>query len=305
MNAHHLVIGAGPVGSALASRLAAAGADVTVVTRSGSGPQGPGIRRVALDASSATALLEAAPAAAIYNCANPPYHRWPQEWPPLASAFIAYARRTGAVLVTCSNLYGYGPHDGPLTEDLPLAATGAKGRVRSQMWADALALHEAGEIRVTEVRGSDYVCAGEQSRMGDRVVPRILAGKGVQLVGALDTPHTWTSPGDVARLMAVAGSDERAWGKAWHVPSNAPRTQREVVCEIADAAAVPRVKVSGVPAPMLWGLGLVNPAIRELKETDYQFNAPFILDDSAARTAFDLQPTPWSTMLADLVAAYR
>jgi hypothetical protein len=62
--------------------------------------------------------------------------------------------------------------------------------------------------------------------------------------------------------MAVAGSDERAWGKAWHVPSNAPRTQREVVCEIADAAAVPRVKVSGVPAPMLWGLGLVNPAIR-------------------------------------------
>ena len=305
MNAHHLVIGAGPVGSALASRLAAAGADVTVVTRSGSGPQGPGIRRVALDASSATALLDAAPATAIYNCANPPYHRWPQEWPPLASAFIAYAKRTGAVLVTCSNLYGYGPHDGPLTEDLPLAATGAKGRVRSQMWADALALHEAGEIRVTEVRGSDYVCAGEQSRMGDRVVPRILAGKGVQLVGALDTPHTWTSPGDVARLMAVAGSDERAWGKAWHVPSNAPRTQREVVGEIADAAAVPRVKVSGVPAPMLWGLGLVNPAIRELKETDYQFNAPFILDDSAARTAFDLQPTPWSTMLADLVAAYR
>ncbi len=306
MNNHHLVVGAGSVGSALASQLSAAGADVTVVTRSGSGPQVPGIRTVALDASNATALLESVPASvAIYNCVNPPYHRWPQEWPPLAAAFITYAQRTGAVLVTCSNLYGYGPQSGPLTEELPLAATGTKGRVRTQMWADALALHHAGEIRATEVRGSDYLFPGAQSRMGDRVVPRILAGKGVQLVGALDTPHSWTSPVDVARLMAVVGSDERAWGRAWHVPSNAPRTQQEVVCDIADAAACPRVKVGEVPASMLWGLGLVNPGIRELKETDYQFSAPFILDDTAARTAFGLEPTPWSTMLAHLVTSYR
>ena len=306
MNNHHLVVGAGSVGSALASQLSAAGADVTVVTRSGSGPQVPGIRTVALDASNATALLESVPASvAIYNCVNPPYHRWPQEWPPLAAAFITYAQRTGAVLVTCSNLYGYGPQSGPLTEDLSLAATGTKGRVRTQMWADALALHHAGEIRATEVRGSDYLFPGAQSRMGDRVVPRILAGKGVQLVGALDTPHSWTSPVDVARLMAVVGSDERAWGRAWHVPSNAPRTQQEVVCDIADAAACPRVKVGEVPAPILWALGLVNPGIRELKETDYQFSAPFILDDTAARTAFGLEPTPWSTMLAHLVTSYR
>ena len=306
MNNHHLVVGAGSVGSALASQLSAAGADVTVVTRSGSGPQVPGIRTVALDASNATALLESVPASvAIYNCVNPPYHRWPQEWPPLAAAFITYAQRTGAVLVTCSNLYGYGPQSGPLTEELPLAATGTKGRVRTQMWADALALHHAGEIRSTEVRGSDYLFPGAQSRMGDRVVPRILAGKGVQLVGALDTPHSWTSPVDVARLMAVVGSDERAWGRAWHVPSNAPRTQQEVVCDIADAAACPRVKVGEVPAPILWALGLVNPGIRELKETDYQFSAPFILDDTAARTAFGLEPTPWSTMLAHLVTSYR
>ena len=306
MNNHHLVVGAGSVGSALASQLSAAGADVTVVTRSGSGPQVPGIRTVALDASNATALLESVPASvAIYNCVNPPYHRWPQEWPPLAAAFITYAQRTGAVLVTCSNLYGYGPQSGPLTEELPLAATGTKGRVRTQMWADALALHHAGEIRATEVRGSDYLFPGAQSRMGDRVVPRILAGKGVQLVGALDTPHSWTSPVDVARLMAVVGSDERAWGRAWHVPSNAPRTQQEVVCDIADAAACPRVKVGEVPAPILWALGLVNPGIRELKETDYQFSAPFILDDTAARTAFGLEPTPWSTMLAHLVTSYR
>lgn len=72
----HLVIGTGSVGSAVAQQLSDAGSEVVVVSRSGSGPDGAGIRRVAADASSVDALLQAAPdAAAIYNCANPAYHR--------------------------------------------------------------------------------------------------------------------------------------------------------------------------------------------------------------------------------------
>ena len=88
----HLVVGAGSVGSAVARQLAGQGSQVVVVTRSGSGPEGPGIKRVAANASSVDALTEAAPAAvAIYNCANPAYHRCAQDWPPMASAFLAYA----------------------------------------------------------------------------------------------------------------------------------------------------------------------------------------------------------------------
>ena len=88
----HLVVGAGSVGSAVARQLAGQESEVVVVTRSGSGPGGPGIKRVAADASSVDALTEAAPeAVAIYNCANPAYHRWAQDWPPIASAFLAYA----------------------------------------------------------------------------------------------------------------------------------------------------------------------------------------------------------------------
>ena len=302
----HVVVGAGPVGRALAHRLAASGDAVTVVTRSGSGPDHPGITKVKADIASPDALLGAAPAAAaIYNCANPKYHRWPTDWPPMASSLLAYAERTGGVLVTCSNLYGYGPHAGALTPDLPLAATGVKGQIRAGMWLEAKALHDAGRIRVTEVRGSDYVMPSDQSRLGDRVVPRLLAGKGVQMVGGLDQAHTWTSPADVAALMAVLGQDERGWGRAWHVPSNALRTQREAIDDLADAAGVPRVKVSRLPDLALRGLGLFMPLIGELAETMYQFDAPFILDDSLTRQTFGLEPTPWSAMLAAQVAAYR
>jgi nucleoside-diphosphate-sugar epimerase len=302
----HLVVGAGEVGSATARLLAEAGVRVVVVTRSGSGPQHELITRVAADASSVDELLAACPdAVVIYNCVNPPYDKWVTLWPPMADAFIAYAERTHAVLATCSNLYGYGPVDVPMTEDLPLAAPGIKAQVRISMWRDAKAANDAGRIRATEVRGSDYLCPGPQSMLGDRVVPRVLRGKSVQLLGDLDQPHSWTAPVDVARTLITVAADERGWGRAWHVPSNAPRSQREAVGDLAAAAGVPAVKVSPVPAALLWAIGLFQPTMRELKETDYQRERPYLLDESAARATFGIAPTPWDELLADMVAHYR
>ena len=301
----HLIVGAGSVGTELARVLQADGQQVLLVSRRGIAPDG--IRAVAADASSVEALLEAAPtASAVYNCANPRYHEWARDWPPIANALLDYAERTGAVLATCSNLYGYGPVDVPMTESLPLASREVKGRIRADMWTEALARHDAGRIRATEVRGSDYIAASEQSRVGStRVVPRVLAGKSVSLLGGLDYPHSWTSPTDVAKLLARVATDERAWGRAWHVPSNAPRTQRQVMDDLADAAGVARVRVSELPYAVLWSLGIVSPLFREFREMAYQMQRPYILDDSAARSTFGLEPTPWQEMLAQVIKHYR
>lgn len=262
---------------------------------------------MAADAASLDALLGAAPKAdAIYNCVNPPYHRWAQDWPPLATAFLSYAERTGAVLATCSNLYGYGPVNSPMTESLPLSTQGRKGRVRAKMWLDAQALHGAGRIRATEVRGSDYVYAGEQSLVGSsRVVPRILAGRPVSLIGSVDEPHSWTYPTDVARLLISVAVDDRAWGKAWHVPTNAPRTQRQVMNDLADAAGVEHVRVSQLSPVITRILGVFNPAIRELEETAYQRDRPFVIHDTAARTTLGIDPTPWEEIMRAVIASYR
>lgn len=303
----HLVIGSGSVGAALATQLAASGEEVILVSRRGIGPQNPRINTVAADATSSQRLLEIAPRAeAIYNCANPEYHKWPQDWPPLASAFLEYAERTGAVLATCSNLYGYGPVTEPLSTSLPLLASGSKGRVRAAMWLEAKKLHDAGRIRATEVRGSDYITASDASRIASaRVVPRILAGKSVSLIGPINQPHSWTAPRDVAALLIAAARDPFAWGKAWHVPSNPPRTQREVIDDIADTAQVEHVKVQEVPRSVTRILGLFNPAIRELDETAHQWDRPFVIDDAESRAAFGLQPTPWHEILDEIVLRYR
>jgi nucleoside-diphosphate-sugar epimerase len=302
----HVVVGAGEVGSSLASQLAESGEHVVVVTRSGTGPDHSNIKKVSVDAANYEVLVATVPrAAVVYNAVNPPYDKWPTDWPPIANSLLRYAESTGAVLVTCSNLYGYGPGNETMTETLPLAATGTKGKVRAQMWHDARKLSETGRIRATEVRASDFICKGMGSRFGDRVVPSVLTGKEVQMLGKLDALHSWSYPPDVARLMIVVGKDERAWGKAWHVPSNPPRTQRQVMEDITHAVEGSKVQIRAISSALVFLLGMFNALIRELRETAYQFDRTFIMDDSAARKAFDFEPTPWNDVIKDLVAAYK
>lgn len=302
--ARHLVIGAGPIGTATASLLAERGHDVVLVSRSGHSG-GPEVSSTAADASDGAAMSELARGTvAIYNCANPAYHRWPQDWPPIADALLRAAETSGAVLATVSNLYAYGPVDGPMTEALPLSTGGAKGRVRARMFTEALAAHRAGRIRMTEVRGSDYVGPGAESHLGDRVVPRVLAGKKVSVLGSAETPHTWTYTRDMARMLVTAADDERAWGRAWHVPSNPPRTQREAIDDLARLAGATPVNVGTLPNVLLRAMGLVNPMMRELQETRYQFERPFVMDSDDAQATFGVHPTPWDEVLAETLRSY-
>ena len=307
MGESYLVVGAGVIGSRVAAMLAERGDHVSVVSRRGSGPAAPaGITRVAADAADAGAMARLAEGtAAIYNCVNPPYHRWPADWPPIAASVLGAAERSGAVLITLSNLYGYGPRvpggydeAHPMTEATPLAATGRKGRVRARVWQDALAAHQAGRVRVAEVRAADFVGPGAQSALGERIVRRVRQGKSVSVLGRADRPHTWSFTDDVARMVVTAGTDPRAWGRAWHVPSNEPRSQRQVIDDLARAAGVGHVRVGEIPSVVLRGMGLVWPLMRELRETEYQFRDDFVMDSSAAQATFGLKPTPWEEIVA-------
>ena len=162
----HVVVGAGPVGTRTALLLAESGERVRVMTRSGSGPEHPLVECVAADASDVDVLRRhSAGAVALYNCANPAYTRWDTDWPPIATALLDAAASSGAVLATVSNLYGYGRVQAPMGPQTPLAPSDHKGEVRVRMWRESLAAHEAGRVRVVEVRASDYADAGASSHL--------------------------------------------------------------------------------------------------------------------------------------------
>ena len=301
----HLVVGAGPIGSAVVRRLVAGGDTVRLVTRSGSGPELPGVERIAADAGDADRLATLARGAdVVYNCANPAYHRWVTDWPPIAQALLSAAEASGAVLVTCSNLYGYGPVSGPMTEDLPLAAPFTKGRVRAQMWQDALAAHTAGRVQVTEARGADYVGPGAESHLGDRTIPKLLAGKKVSVMPSADSLHTWTYTEDMAATLVAIGGDERAWGRPWHVPSALTVSQHEALERLAVLAGAPAPRITTYSPLLLKALGLVSPMIRELPEVAYQLEHDFVLDSSAAQRELGLVPTPADDVLEAILTPY-
>jgi nucleoside-diphosphate-sugar epimerase len=295
----HVIVGAGAVGSTAAQLLAERGEQVRVVSRSGSGPAHANIERVAADATDAARLAELAEGAvALYNCANPLYHRWLTDWPPLAAALLVAAERSGAVLATVSNLYGYGEVDGPITPDTPLAATHPKLKLRADMWRDALAAHEAGRIRATEVRGSDYLEAN--SIFSFALAKPLRGGKRAYVPAKLDVPHSWTSITDVARTLIAAATTEQAWGKAWLVPTNAPMTVRELGRRFAEVHGLPTPKISAAPYALLWTAGLFSPMMRELRTTHYQFARPFTIDSTQTERTLDIAPTPMDAALKNV-----
>ncbi|TCO22312.1 nucleoside-diphosphate-sugar epimerase [Kribbella steppae] len=310
----HVIVGAGPVGSATARLLAARGEQVRLITRSGSGPQqlpgrstsGAGIECVAADASDEVALeRHTAGAVALYSCAGPAYHRWTTDWPPLGAALVRAAEASGAVLVTTGNLYGYGEVDGPMTEEMPLRANSVKGRVRAKLWEDALAAHEAGRIRTAEVRGSDYLGAHAVSPFSVMVLPKVIAGGRGTAPADLDAPHSWTYVGDVARTLVAVAADEKAWGRPWHAPTPPPMSIRELAGRAAELAGAPAARVAKMPGVALRLAGLFNPAAREMIETQYQWQRPFVVDSKAATVAFGIEPTPTDEALRETIDGIR
>jgi nucleoside-diphosphate-sugar epimerase len=303
----HVVFGTGAIGMALIEQLRADGKRVRAVNRSGSADVPAGVEVVGGNASSKEFAMEAsAGAEVVYSSLNPPYTSWPEMFPPLQAAVIEGAASAGAKLVVVDNLYMYGPTDGqPLTEDLPHSATTRKGSVRAQMAKDLMDAHETGKVRVTVGRASDYFGPrGLLTAMGERVFYPALAGKKAQVMGDPDQPHTYSYLPDVARDLIVLGERSEADGKAWHLLNAPAVTTREFV-DMVFAAVGNEPGVQVMPRLMVNVVGLFNANVRELKEMLYEFEEPFVVDDSRFKAAFGGNATPLSEAIEATVEWFR
>lgn len=310
----HVVVGKGPIGRTLAHLLADQGHEVLVLSRSGGLPGNlsdtppRGVVADTVDATDAAELTAAADGAdALHNCVNPPYHRWATRWPPIADALLTAAERTGAVLVTAGNLYGYGRGTTTMTEGSPLASTETKGRVRAEMWDQARRRHEAGDLRATEIRGSDYLGPGAEAHAhaGPRMLAPMLAGRTLRPLGSADQPHTWTYLPDFAAAMAAAACTASAWGSAWHVPSPEPLSYRQLATRFARAAGAPEPRISPLPIPVVRLLGAVAPMLREIAAVGYQFTEPFVMESAVSAATLGVTATDWDTIVAETLAEHR
>jgi nucleoside-diphosphate-sugar epimerase len=296
-NPHHVVLGAGPVGRAIVAELVGRGITPTVVTRSGTDVPGATARRADItDADQLAAAI--AGTAVVYQCAQPAYHRWQEEFPALQAGVVDAVSRAGALLVVVENLYGYGPVDGALDETLPLRATTKKGAVRARMYLDLVEAHQAGRIRMVVARASDFVGPHvDGSAFGQRFVAQVTAGKKVDVLGDPEALHSVTFVADLAVAMVRLAHAPEAWGRAWHVPNAPAVAQRELV-EIAGRAAGTRPTIRRVARWQLRALGMFSPPMRETVEMAYEFEHDFVVDHSDYTAHFGDHATPLNDAFA-------
>jgi nucleoside-diphosphate-sugar epimerase/mannose-6-phosphate isomerase-like protein (cupin superfamily) len=301
-----VIFGFGQVGQALAKELVGRGKKVRVVSRSGRGPLLEGVDHVMGDATRpAFCRAVCTGAEVVYLCLNAPYDRWAEELPPLQEAVLAGAEASSSKLVVLENVYMYGPHDCPLTESLPYAATDMKGVTRSRMSEALLAAHGSGRVRVSIGRASDFFGPNViASQLGERAFAPLVAGKAVQMIGDPDAPHSYAYVPDVARGLATLGERPEADGRAWHLPSVETHSTREML-RIAGEIAGVETKVSSIPPMLLALLARVNPIIREVRAVGYQLDRPFLVDSSAFEQTFDVRATPLKEALTATVEWYR
>lgn len=303
--AERVVLGAGPLGLAVARVLAEQDRRATLVTRSGTAPA-PHTMVVSADVTQVDEARRACRGASVvYHCVGAPYGEWARTLPAVMRGAIEGAASADATLVYGDNLYMYGPGDRPLTEGVDHAATGRNGRVRARLAHELLDAHRAGTVRATIGRSSDfYGPHARHSIVGDGVFRRVLQGRAARVLGDPGTPHTYTFIDDFARALVTLGEREQAWGRAWHVPSADTLTTRGFVELVYRELGRPP-RITTAPSMAIRLLGLVDLTMRGVHEVLYQSQRPWVVDHDAFARAFGADPTPHADAIRSTLAWYR
>jgi nucleoside-diphosphate-sugar epimerase len=303
----HVVLGAsGAAGSAILTALVDGGFDARGVNRSGPGPAAPdGVDWRTADATSVDGLRVALEGADVaYMAAQPPYHRWPQEFPDMVARVLAAAVAVGARrLVMVDNLYAYGPGASPMTEASPQAATDAKGRTRAAMADALLAAHHEGRIEVVIGRASDYFGPGAVNSAITALAIQPAAGRGkLRWMGSMEMPHSCAYMPDVARALVALGSAPDTSGRIWHLPHAPAVTGAQFLALVNGCLPEPRA-TAVVSTRMLRLAAPFHRISRESLPLAHQWTEPFLVDDAAFRTRFQqFASTPMPEAVAATVA---
>jgi nucleoside-diphosphate-sugar epimerase len=303
----HVVLGAtGGVGHSIVQALAAQGAHVRAVNRSGRPVEGSSVEVAPADLTNRDSTLAACQGASVvYHCAGAPYQQWATLFPGMLDNIIAAASATGATLVYTDNCYMYAPTSQPLTEESLQAPVTRKGKLRQQLAATVLTAHRQGRIRATIGRAPDFYGPGVRaSAVGDQLFSALVAGKRVPWLGKLDLPHALAYVDDFAHGLITLGTREQALGQVWHIPVAEALTGRQFITLASELAGVP-ARPLATPALLLSVVGLTNPVVRESVEMLYEFTEPYLFDWSKYRSAFGGEPTPHREALQPTVTWYR
>jgi nucleoside-diphosphate-sugar epimerase len=303
----HVIFGTGPLGRSVLHALNQKEVRIRMVNRTGLSDVSQPVEIVKSNILTGEGLNEAvAGASIVYQCANPPYNRWVDQFPTMQSNILNAAAAVNAKVVIGENVYMYGDTDtAVMTEDSPYAATTRKGIVRAQMAMDAITADKNRTVRVTIGRGSDFFGPfATNSMMGERQIGRAVRGTKASLVGNIDVPHSFTYINDFGRALVSLALNDSADRNVWHVPNAPALTQREFMnCVFSEIGREPAMSAMGRLMMRIGGVFI--PEARESVEMMYQFEKPFIVDSTKFEKQFGWSATDISVAIKETVVWYK
>ena len=231
---------------------------------------------------------------------------WRRDWPVIMENCIEACSANNAKFVFLDNVYSYGLVKGAMTEETPYRPVSEKGKVRKQIAERLLDAFKNHGLRGYIARAADFYGPDcNTSVLNATVFERLSAGKSAFVMGRADKIHTYTYVQDIGPALAMLGTDDRADGQVWHLPSSAEQwTGKDWVNAAAKAFDV-APKFQTTPTFVLRLMGLGNRLFREMVEMNYQFTHDFIFSSEKFEHTFGMKPTPNQKGLEETVAFYR
>ncbi len=242
----------------------------------------------------------------IYHCAMPPLGTWHKLLPPITKAIIDGLSGSNKKLVYGDNLFMYGDTNGsPLTENLPNNATGIKGITRAEAATELLNAHKNQRLKVAIGRASDlFGPMALNTAIGDLFFKAAKDGKKANLLGKTNQPHTFTYVKDFAEGLIKLGENDSANGEIWHIPNSKTISTAEFV-KIIEKEFGAKIKTQVAGTFMVKILGIFMPIMRELKETMYSWNKPYIVKHNKFTKQFGDIHTPIEQSVKETVEWFK
>lgn len=293
----HTILGInGNVGKLLAAELTQKGIKVRGVSRR---PFAGNWEHVAADVLDLEQLTTAvAGSEVVYLAVGLEYtiKIWRRDWLVLMQNTIEACRRANATLIFIDNVYMYGHVEGAMTETTPMQPSSEKGKVRAAVAALLLKAFDDKILRGCIARAADFYGPDcDKSGLNTTVFERFAAKKSAQWLGKADKKHSFTYVPDMAKALAILGTDDRmSQSFVWHLPTAAPAlTGLDIIKEAGKVFNMPP-KFSAVGNFMLSILGIFIPIMRELKEMSYQTNFDYVFSSEKFERVFGLKPTTYA-----------
>ncbi len=234
---------------------------------------------------------------------------WREQWPVVMRNTIEACKTHGSKLVFFDNIYMYDrDHLSRMDENTPIRPTSKKGVVRAEVVKMLTNAFEEGEVEALIARSADFYGPGKQANsvLAQMVFKRLAAGKSAQWIHSIDQKHSFTYTPDASRGTAILGNTDDAYGEVWHLPTASdPMTGKQWIEAIAREFGVePKVQI--VTNFLMTMMGLFVPALKEVKEMNYQYDRDYEFLSDKFNKRFNFEPTRYSEGIKAVVEAdYR